>query len=752
MTAAYEAGLSVFPLGRNKRPAVREWRPYMEHRPELDEFKIWMASDFSGYAVVMGGPERLLAIDLERDFHQDHYDGFLQRLIDDELYYEWLNMCLGYCVETPSGGLHVVIHLMGDGPMPGNEKLASDRGGKCLAETRAQGGYIVGYGSNGEVHPSGGQWRLDAGGYDAIAWTEMETWLAIKAVLVSFDESTPPPVDGGRLPAGVLAAPPAGGVSLAELERGSSYLNEARAAMPTMASVLTTHGWVFSHSDADYEYWVRPGKNPRLGHSATINQAGRLFVFSSNAHPVPPSPGRQTYSVIDVLSFYEGVSGGDIVRSYRPNSPGPTAPAQPPPELVLPADFWQATPLLAHIRQAAWARRVSPDTLYEAVKALYAASIPWNFRLPSDGTLDYVGLMVGNSGSGKTRSKKAAMALLPPELHQLDGVRLSMPAPSSGEGIVESYIKRQAGKQVGLEYRGLGFYTDEGQQFFSVLDRSGNTLAEVAKSAWMGEMTGNVAATQERHRLLSPGEVRLSMLIGIQIDVAAQFLSASHTNGGLPQRANWAWAYHPGRVPASDTDWPGPLDVAIYDRMRWGGGDTQHLLHTLTLESSVERDVRERQDARADSPDTGLLDAHAEYAILKTAGVLALMHGDFEVSSAFWELACLDWNLTVAVRNEVSRRAQATVVDRDVALGRAQAARNLASVDVYLERAIDSLVRKVKSSDAPISASQAKDHLRSYAKRYKLAYTEIVDAAAARGWVVIHRDGAGVTIGGVRGS
>jgi hypothetical protein len=110
MAAAHDAGLSYFPLGANKRPAVREWRPYMEQSPGLDELKIWQNSPYSGYAVVMGGPERLLAIDLERDFHQDCFNDFLQRLIDDELYYEWLNMALGYCVETPSGGLHVVVH------------------------------------------------------------------------------------------------------------------------------------------------------------------------------------------------------------------------------------------------------------------------------------------------------------------------------------------------------------------------------------------------------------------------------------------------------------------------------------------------------------------------------------------------------------------------------------------------------------------------------------------------------------------
>lgn len=742
MRQAYEAGLSCFPLGRNKRPAVLEWAPYFEHQPDLAVMTGWLASDLSGYAVVMGGPERLLAIDLEEAFVTSRMPELAQRLRDEELYATFSNWMDGYLVGTPSGGCHIVIHLMGDDPVPGNEKLAMDATGKVIAETRGQRGYIVGYDSNGDTHPSGGRWILDRGGYDSIAWAEPDEWTRVRDVLVSFDEAPLAPVDHGVQPA-AAAKSSTGGVSLAEIERGSSYLEAARAAMPTMAEVLTRYGWVFSHQDADFSYWVRPGKDPRLGHSATINASDRLCVFSSSAHPVPMSARNftQTFSVIDVLAFYEGVSGGEIVRSYKPPSPGPGAPSQPPSELVLPADFWSATPLLAHIRQAAYARMLSPDTLYEAVKTLYAATIPWNFRLPQEGTFDYVGVMVGNSGSGKTRSKKAAIALLPPELFALDGVRLAMPAPSSGEGIVESYIRRERGKQVGLEYRGLGFYIDEGRSFFTVQARDGNTLAEVVKSAWMGEMTGNVAATVDRHRVLTASEVRLSVLIGIQIDVASEFLTAAHTNGGLPQRVSWKWAYHPDRVPESPVEWPGHLPVKAWDRNLHGGGDNQQMLYTLEIEDSVEREYRQRQEARENSPDSGLQEAHGDFSTMKTAGVLALMHGEMRVTQAFWDLACADWNLSCSVRNEVARRSKQGDADRDVAIGRAQAARSLATIGVYLDRAIASLVKKVNSADGPLTATDAKNHLSSYRKRHKLAYTEIVEAAVARGHLVIHSSG-----------
>lgn len=735
MNAAHEAGLSVFPLGANKRPAVREWRPYMEHQPGLDELKIWQASDYCGYAVVMGGPERLLAIDLEAAFVQCHMTELAARLRDVELEATFTTWLDGYGTKTPSGGFHIVIHLMGNEPMPGPEKLAwAD--GKVTAETRGQGSYIAGYGSNGNCHPNGGQWVLAYGGYDRVAWAEPEEWAGVRAVLISFDEAPLAPADHRAPPAAVTKSS-AGGVSLAQIEHSTSWIDATER--PPLAEVLRELGWW----SPDGVWWWRPGKDHREQHSARINENGRLYVWTTST-PIPSSDsmGGRTYDVVDVIAFYEGVDRMTVLRRWKPTSSGREVPAQPSSELVLPTEFWSATQILAHIRQAAWSRRISPDTLFEAVKSLYAATIPWNFRLPDDGTLDYIGVMVGNSGSGKSRSKKAAMALMPPELTELDGVRLSMPAPSSGEGMIESFIKRSKGQQVGLSYRGLNFYIDEGQQFFSMLDRGGNTLAEVLKSAWVGEMTGNATATVDRHRVLAPGEVRVSALIGIQIDVAAQFLSAARTNGGLPQRVNWAWAYHPERKPETSTDWPGYLPVAVWDRMKWGGGDGLNRIVTLTLESSVQEELWARQDARADSPDSGLLDAHAEFSIEKTAAVLALMHGQMEVSREFWELACLDWNLTQSIRDEVARRDDVMSRDRDVAIGRSQAARNLATIDVYLERAIESLVKKVSASDTPTLARDVKDHLRSYSKRYGLSYLEVAEAAAARGRVVIHSTGS----------
>ena len=56
----------------------------------------------------------------------------------------------------------------------------------------------------------------------------------------------------------------------------------------TWHNLLTADGWTWSHQDKNTDYWVRPGKQPRDGISATTNWNGLdlLIIFSTNA-PLP---------------------------------------------------------------------------------------------------------------------------------------------------------------------------------------------------------------------------------------------------------------------------------------------------------------------------------------------------------------------------------------------------------------------------------------------------------------------------------
>ena len=741
MRAAHAAGLRVIPMGANKQPAI-PWKG--RGMAELDELEHWAHGDYDGYAILCGGEQRLVVFDFEGGFD---FLGFVELLRDVDLYDLFEGWLRAYRVGTPGEGIHVAVYLGGDGAVPGNTKLSFDEEGKTTAETRGEGGLIVGPGSGGRVHPTSRYWILaPGGGFEQICLVTPEEYQAVCEVIVKMSAATPPPLapadQGIHLATGSPSS--AGGVSLAELERSSSYLDEAKAAMPSMAEVLIRYGWVLHHQDADYTYWTRPGKDPREGVSATINAADRLFVFSSNAHPVPASPGRTTYSVIDVLAFYQGVDGGEIVKQYKPERLTTTA-APSPSSLILPIEFWTSRPYLEHLAQAAWSRQVSPDLVWEAFKAMYASTIPWNFRLPGEGTLDYISVMVGDSGSGKTQAKRCAASLLPEAVFEIEGLNPLLPPPASGEGMAEWFLDRSKNAAPGaLANRGGCMYLDEGQQFFDVAGRQGNITIQTIKSIWSGELVGSLAAAHDRRRVIQPMAVRACILISIQIAAAAQFLAADLTAGGLPQRISWGWAYHTN-IPDEIGEWPGRLDVPVYDYHHWGGG-TENILHQIAVDRTVQEEVDARRLARRRSPQPDALEAQADLAKLKTAAILALLDHRTDIQPSDWQLAAHDWNTSVSIREHILATQTEASADRNSALGRADAVRTTAARFHRLDLAASALGRRIWRTEDPVPTRQAKDAVKQYGVG---PFTAIRELAIELGYIVIHSEG-GLSRGGTR--
>jgi hypothetical protein len=79
----------------------------------------------------------------------------------------------------------------------------------------------------------------------------------------------------------------------------------------------------------------------------------------------------------------------------------------------LPASFWEQSPQLTAIRQAAFARITSPDAVLACVLCRVAASFPPTFTLPNNTSLNYIVALVGDSGHGKSVAFRTARHLLP---------------------------------------------------------------------------------------------------------------------------------------------------------------------------------------------------------------------------------------------------------------------------------------------------------------------------------------------------
>ena len=276
-------------------------------------------------------------------------------------------------------------------------------------------------------------------------------------------------------------------------------------------------------------------------------------------------------------------------------------------------------------------------------------------------------------------------------------------------------------------------------------DRPGNITIQTLKSAWSGELTGSLAATQDRRRVIQPSAVRVTILISIQIDVAAQFLATDLTDGGLPQRISWSWAYHHD-IPDELGEWPGRLDVPIYDYHHWGGGVGTQIIHEIAIDSAIQAEVDARRLARRRAPQIDALDAQADLAKLKTAAILALLDHRTDIQPADWNLSTQDWDTGVRVRQHILTTKIHVADDKIVALGRADAVRSTAATSHKIDLASAALGRKVWRENEPVPPRKAKDSVKQYDAG---PYTPIRDLAIERGYIVIHSEG-GLAPGGTR--
>jgi putative DNA primase/helicase len=282
----HSAGVSTIPIRANgtKRPVV-EWATYQARIPELGDLERWWGNGHEyGLAVICGavsGNLEMAELEGAVALNTDLMVRIDQIAEEKGLTYIWEGLRQTYSEWTPSGGIHL-LYRISDHPVPGNEKIARDAEGKVRAETRGEGGYVIVAPTSGLCHPSGESWNLlensSPGVTPLISWEERQ---ALHEVLrLALDEApapskalvVPPQVNADRA---VVGPRPEG----AGDRPGDEY-----AARMSWADILEPVGWTLSHRQGVEEFWVRPGKNRRDGHSATTNYEGSdlLKMFSSS--------------------------------------------------------------------------------------------------------------------------------------------------------------------------------------------------------------------------------------------------------------------------------------------------------------------------------------------------------------------------------------------------------------------------------------------------------------------------------------
>ena len=320
----------------------------------------------------------------------------------------------------------------------------------------------------------------------------------------------------------------------------------------------------------------------------------------------------------------------------------------------LPASFYERSEMLSKVRDAGFNRVTSPDAVLASLLCRVSASLCPGISIPN-GSLNYVAALIGASGTGKSVAFRAARDLLPDIGTTVDGIGVG-----SGQGIV-GMITGKADKYGHCEIVNprVLFATDEGEQLLRVGKQDQSITMATIRSAWSGDSIGQTNATEGLTRNVGAGLYRFALLIGLQPDFAAELLLG--VGGGDPQRYLFMAVQNPlqpDKLPAFPTA-ISPLYLPI------------DMTKVLTVDPDVlamitNYRVRKQRGEIVEDP----LDSHKHLLTLKTAGLLAFLHGD-EITTEWWRMALQVVEVSIGVRNYIIDHAK--IKRQSVLMERAEA-------------------------------------------------------------------------------
>ena len=433
-------------------------------------------------------------------------------------------------------------------------------------------------------------------------------------------------------------------------------------------------GWrlVAGNGEDDGSKWAHPTATAAF--SATIRHEC-LFVYS----PTPGLPVTETNDPNGLTKFraeallnYNGdmAACAQDIRSIMPDRitgeipttrqplivpDAVTTAAGTSPVLKVPGnytnEFWETTPLLAQIRQAAWASYDAPAATLAALLARATAAIPPSVRAvvidPASGntfkSADSLNLIIGTvatSGGGKSSSVKAAERLLPYERRGdrrlVDRERSDLQL-GSGQGIDATYLEQvkdpeDAKKTITkvVDNPKALFTADEGEIYDELTGGGGSTLKSTLRKAAFGETLGAANAGIDTRRHVGAHQYRLAMILCFQV-ATAKAITADHL-GGTPQRIVMFEATRKGQPNPAPTD-PGVIFAT------WEPPPATNIPTLIELPEKAARVIiAEYLD---DDHSPGRYGSHRRRNQSKLAVVLQLLHDPTArtVDPMFWDLA-----------------------------------------------------------------------------------------------------------------
>jgi hypothetical protein len=328
------------------------------------------------------------------------------------------------------------------------------------------------------------------------------------------------------------------------------------------------------------------------------------------------------------------------------------------------ADWWDERPILAHIRQHARARMVSPTALLTICLVRISVTIPHTVKIPpivgGHASLNLFGSLVGPSGAGKSAATSASDELLPtaePWTHI-----------GSGEGLLHTFVQRTMVKDHPDQparplihqhtYAAAGII-DEVDTLTALGNRQGATLLPTLRTMWSGGAVGFGYADPAKRLNLQAHQYRLGLIIGAQPTRCAALFDDA--DAGTPQRILWASLADPG-APDALPESPGPIAWEIHPTLR-------SLNPQITLCDTIINTVIEARRHVLRTGDTGGIDGHAQLNRIKVATILCIVDGRRHVTDDDWRIAGNIQEASDTVRSWVAQQLDAErseVVNRRV--------------------------------------------------------------------------------------
>ena len=297
--AWHDAGFCVIPSHEDgsKRP-FGQWKKFQKERPDWPTLERWLNTGrYTGIGLIMGtasGNAEMLEIEGPSDLIAGRVNQLFEtaRSLDaqgDLGLAQLVERVYQGCSEVSAGGgLHMFLRIT-DGPVPGNTKIAM-HGDKVVTETRGEGGFVIVWPTPARTgHKPNEAYLLLPNAHPsrtAEITTAQHQWLH-----AIFSDAFGGLLDQPAPPAKKAPAPATNG----DLSPFDDYRHRV-----TWREILEPAGWTWHSKDTEHDYWVRPGKNPRDGHSASTIEDGPFYLFSTSVAGMPTQVG---LSKADVYAY-----------------------------------------------------------------------------------------------------------------------------------------------------------------------------------------------------------------------------------------------------------------------------------------------------------------------------------------------------------------------------------------------------------------------------------------------------------------